>query len=913
MKGKTIITVLAGAFLATVPMFADEVDYTSSITNPSFETNGLAGWISKGFQSQTNNSPADVGWEKDGKVYAEVWVSAPGPLSDASLSQEVGDLPNGDYILRALGHSINQSGTPEKTKGTWLYTLQQRVEVNVAGEYEVRGTVAEGVLTIGFKTESTDANWVAVDNFRIYRTGESLEGYKGYLDALVAELNELFGEEEKPAEYNKDEIEAALKAAGEAATKEEIMAAISQLREAERSYKAAKEAERTARYAYSRTKSEINIAEMFYEDSDYAGKEEFRKAIDDAKAVFADAANGPAEYDAAIARLKAASAAYKANRPSEWVRIKNGAMWKDSEGNDVQAHGAGFLLVNDRYYMIGEDRSNSWNPDVNMYSSKDLVNWKFERKIIENKVTHPDLGSSRMIERPKLMYNALSGNFVVWCHWEASNYGASEAGVFYSDVVNAPYTYHAGERPMGIKSRDCNVYVDDDGTAYFISTTSENTNLGLFRLSDDYLDPVEHTLLFQGQKREAPAIVKHEGRYYMLSSACSGWDPNACKLSYTDDLTHGWSSLKQVGNPISFDTQAASILKVEGSKATTYLYVGDRWQDPSLPESKTIIFPISFGETDCTFEYLPEFEINFATGEWRKVESGEYVAKDDWTLLDCSSEETKSEDTGAVKAFDGDTSTFWHTNYSGTGGSAPHHIAVDMGKEYEISGFLAAPRNDMWSTNGLIREFVFEVSTDAENWTVVSAGAWLPYWAEVKFPTTTARYFRLTSLSGSYATVSEIDIVKGGEGYTPLALAANYKIDSGSWTEGSDIEVGGGSVLTLGPNVDGTHGSWATLRPDGTVKAGRELEINDIGQAHAGTYRSFFVDMYNTTHTVDFTVKVNGDSGLESVESEAEVVSREYYTLEGLRCEGSVRPAGIYIVREVLSDGSVRTGKQAVR
>ena len=89
-------------------------------------------------------------------------------------------------------------------------------------------------------------------------------------------------------------------------------------------------------------------------------------------------------------QLQAQTATHDAG---QFITITNGNLWIDSEGNDVQAHGAGFLKVGDTWYMIGEDRSSSWNPDVNMYSSKDLVNWKFERKIIENHVTHPDLGT----------------------------------------------------------------------------------------------------------------------------------------------------------------------------------------------------------------------------------------------------------------------------------------------------------------------------------------------------------------------------------------------------------------------------------------------------------------------------------------------------------------------------------------
>ena len=300
-----------------------------------------------------------------------------------------------------------------------------------------------------------------------------------------------------------------------------------------------------------------------------------------------------------------------------WTEIKNGDVWVDDELYIVQAHAAGFLHQGDTWYMIGEDRGSSWHPDVNMYSSKDLQHWHFEGKIIRNGVTHPELGFTRFIERPKLLYNAKTQQYVVWCHWEGAGYAASEAACFVADTITGPYRFISGERPLGIKSRDCNVFQDDDGTAYFISTIEENRHLGLFRLSDDYTKAERCTVLFKEQRREAPAIVKVDGRYYMLSSACSGWAPNQCKLSHTRKLTKGWTSLTNVGDEIAYDTQAASILTIRGTKKTTYLYVGDRWMDPGLPESKTIIFPVEFHDGQCEFFYRDQFEINFTTGEWR--------------------------------------------------------------------------------------------------------------------------------------------------------------------------------------------------------------------------------------------------------------------------------------------------------
>lgn len=305
-------------------------------------------------------------------------------------------------------------------------------------------------------------------------------------------------------------------------------------------------------------------------------------------------------------------------KSGQWTEIRNGELWIDTEGNTVQAHAPGFLKQGDTWYMVGEDRSHPWNPDVNLYSSQDLQHWKFERKIVENGVTSPDLGRRRMIERAKLLHNKQTGKYVLWCHWESRNYAASEAACFQSDSINGTYQLVWSGRPMDIKSRDCNVFVDDDGTAYFISTTEENTNLGLFQLSDDYLTPISHTPLFEGDQREAPAIVRVGDTYFMFNSACSGWKPNQCKMSFTKDLTRDWVPLRNIGDSVAYRTQAAAILTISGTKQTTYLYVGDRWMDPDLPSSKTIIFPITFNGTTCEFHYLDHFEINFKTGEWRR-------------------------------------------------------------------------------------------------------------------------------------------------------------------------------------------------------------------------------------------------------------------------------------------------------
>lgn len=746
-----------------------QTDYTSKIANPGFE-DGLSGWTNDGYQTQTNDAPTSEGWTKSGNAYAEKWCAATGSLDDASLTQTVTGLPNGYYVLRAEAHAVLQGSATTTIYGVTLNANRRQTKVQAGGTYKAGVVVSDGTLTIGISNTGTNANWVAVDNFRIEQVDTSLVAYKIYLYTVRSAAENLRKECKSNGYYVTEALQTAISQALSGRDREGVVEAIARLETAMGEYDKLLPACRTLRSLISSARNNALY-------TNYEGRDKLRSAISDACRVLASEGD-VAKVNAGVAALQSAMDKYLANRPSEWVTVKNGNLWRTASGATVQAHAPGFVRVGDVWYMVGEDRANTWNPDVNLYSSTDLVHWRFEKKIIENKVTDSRLGGSRMIERAKLMYNTRTGKYIVWCHWDASDYSASEAACFSCDSVNGAYQLEWCGRLRGVKSRDCNVFVDNDGTAYFISTTEENRHLGLFRLSDDYLKLVEHTQLFAWQSREAPAIVRVGGTYFMFNSACSGWAPNQCKLAHTSNLKSGWSSLQNVGNSIAYDTQAAAILEIKGTKKTTYLYVGDRWQDPDLPNTKTIMFPIEFNGTDCTFKYHERFDINFVTGEWRETPTeGVFADKTGWKVIDVSSQETSSEYAPATCAIDGNVGTKWHTQYSGTAATAPHYIAIDMGRERVIKGFLATPRMD-GSTNGLIRKYEFQVSDDGQEWTTVSSGSWLLYCTETDFASRKCRYIRLVCLEGEFASLAELDVVIGKDvetGVEEVAVAGAGK------------------------------------------------------------------------------------------------------------------------------------------
>ncbi|MBN1779870.1 family 43 glycosylhydrolase [bacterium] len=304
----------------------------------------------------------------------------------------------------------------------------------------------------------------------------------------------------------------------------------------------------------------------------------------------------------------------------DWQTIVNGEYWEDTDGARIQAHGGGFIKVEDTYYWFGEDKSHNRHlfKAVNCYASQDLVNWTFRHAVL-TPATHPDLAAAgRVIERPKVLYNEQTGQFVMWMHWESSNYGAAECGIARSGTIDGDYELVAHFRPNDNMSRDCTLFRDDDGTAYFASAANENADMIIYRLTDDYLDIQEQVVtLWPGSYREAPALLKTGGMYYLFTSGATGWDPNQAKYATAPAMDGPWSALTDIGDHITFDSQSTYIIPVAGTDTTTIIFCGDRWQDPDLQSSKYIWLPLHIEDGKAALSWRRIWQINTAAGAWR--------------------------------------------------------------------------------------------------------------------------------------------------------------------------------------------------------------------------------------------------------------------------------------------------------
>lgn len=333
----------------------------------------------------------------------------------------------------------------------------------------------------------------------------------------------------------------------------------------------------------------------------------------------------------------------------------NGTIWKDTDGKHINAHGGGVIFQNGTYYWYGEFKrggngGNKAKDGVSCYSSTDLKNWKNEGlalKMIDDEES--DLQSGSLIERPKVIYNKKYKKYVMWFHHElkGQGYDAALAGVAVADEAIGPFKYiksirvNKGYWPVnfpdsvrkplaphettsrkdkqynekrrigyltrrdfeaGQMSRDMTLFVDDDPneTAYQITSTEDNATLLISQLTDDYQSFTgEYYRVLPAQSNEAPALIKHQGKYYLIASGTTGWDPNPARSYVADKITGPYKSL---GNPVrgtdedratTFHSQSTHILPVQGKKET-YIYMGDRWTPGNAIDGRYVWLPLTF-------------------------------------------------------------------------------------------------------------------------------------------------------------------------------------------------------------------------------------------------------------------------------------------------------------------------------
>jgi F5/8 type C domain/Glycosyl hydrolases family 2/Glycosyl hydrolases family 2, sugar binding domain len=119
----------------------------------------------------------------------------------------------------------------------------------------------------------------------------------------------------------------------------------------------------------------------------------------------------------------------------------------------------------------------------------------------------------------------------------------------------------------------------------------------------------------------------------------------------------------------------------------------------------------------------------------------------------------------AANILDDDPATMWHTPWGEQEVPFPHEVVVGFDRPVRLSAVVCQPRQDQ--SNGWIKDYRIEVSTDGTTWTEAARGRFDHSDAEktVTFKTpATARYLKLIALSPfdhqSFASLAELSVIE---------------------------------------------------------------------------------------------------------------------------------------------------------
>jgi hypothetical protein len=346
--------------------------------------------------------------------------------------------------------------------------------------------------------------------------------------------------------------------------------------------------------------------------------------------------------------------------------FKPGQVWLDNNQVPINAHGGGVIYFSNKYYWFGEHKTagpigNTAQVGVHCYSSTNLYNWRDEGIVLAvTDDAQSEIAKGCILERPKVIYNKKTKKFVMWFHLEPKGKGylGALSGVAVSDKVTGPYTYVKSVRPdkvtwpvnvlpqhqskpfnrfdlkfrgdrlpehadslniigrdfaNGQMARDMTLFVDENGTAYQIYASEENSTLHISQLSDDYLSHAgRYARVMVSQFREAPALFKHHGKYYLITSGCTGWAPNTAQYAVADDILGNWT-IK--GDPctgdnakLTFGAQSTFVIPVQGKKGA-YIFMADRWTPKNPIDGTYIWLPVKMENDNIEIKWLDNWNL----------------------------------------------------------------------------------------------------------------------------------------------------------------------------------------------------------------------------------------------------------------------------------------------------------------
>ncbi|KAJ2897012.1 glycosyl hydrolase [Zalerion maritima] len=317
--------------------------------------------------------------------------------------------------------------------------------------------------------------------------------------------------------------------------------------------------------------------------------------------------------------------------------IVPGGRWYDTDGNILNAHAGGITVgPNGTFWLFGEYKTQEATEGggVSVYSSPDLATWTSHGIALEPVEGHEYISPDNIIQRPKVVYSDKLEEYHMLWHADNSSYRLLLQGLGTSKSIEGPYEFASATAPLGNWSQDFGLFTDmRDGRSYALYSNGdsvEGRDVYIGELNENKTEVSEVTFRFDKFDLEAPCIIQTDRSYYALMSHKTGYRPNNVVAFRADRLEGPWSQPFFVAerNTRTYNSQSGFALRINGTKTTTYLYLGDQWDSNSLWESRYIWLPMKIDDRggELELEWHDIYDLDVHTGEVSPVKGTTYYA-----------------------------------------------------------------------------------------------------------------------------------------------------------------------------------------------------------------------------------------------------------------------------------------------
>ncbi|MCJ1310119.1 hypothetical protein MMC25_003780 [Agyrium rufum] len=224
-----------------------------------------------------------------------------------------------------------------------------------------------------------------------------------------------------------------------------------------------------------------------------------------------------------------------------------------------------------------------------------------------------------------------------------------------------------------------------------------------------------------------------------------------------------------------------------------------------------------------------------------------------------------------ASVLDGNSATFWHSQYTPTLAPLPHNITINMGNSYLVNGFSYLPRQDA-SSNGNIGQHTIQLSLDGVTWGApVASGTWLNdnTLKQTFFASTPAKFVRLSAQTeaegagNQWSAAAELNVL----------TAPDPNLPRNNWVVSADSAEPAPQFHPASSAVDGAITTyWHTQYDGGSIPALPHYFTIDQGSAIAVSGLTYLprpdstgangrVGQYNIQYSTDGTTWVTAASG----------------------------------------------------